>query len=119
MKRAAIVAAAVPLALYAWVVASSAIYCGMASVRNPFIWDLFVFPYTQIIDVWPKRNGNWLLMLIVWSSAALPGALAAIVAVLWWRYRWPNRPLYGNAQFADQRAMRKGGMRLDKSPFSR
>jgi type IV secretion system protein VirD4 len=73
---------------YAWLAAASDIYCaGIGRL------DLFVFPFTQWIQVAPYWRLNWWMTLWVVLSAAVPPFVVGLAVFAWLRRRASSRRL--------------------------
>lgn len=76
---------AIAATAYLWIVAASNIYCaGIGRV------DLFVFPFTQWLQIAPDWRANWWITLWVVVSAGIP-TLAVLALLISFRWFWRSR----------------------------
>jgi hypothetical protein len=113
---AAIAGALVTIAIpYGWIIAASAIYCAGAG-RS----DLFVWPFTQWLDVLPDWRANWWVSLWVFIGAVVPtigiGLAAAATTLILKRTR-QRAQVYGKTDWASRRQMDKANISTSRTPF--
>jgi hypothetical protein len=95
-----------------WLAAASAIYC--AGIARP---DLFVFPFTQWLDVLPYWRANGWTTLWVGVSAAAPTLLIVATVIGLARLRSTRSPVYGKTEWATPRQMAAGKIEATRKPF--
>lgn len=104
---------AVPVVVYGWIVSASAIYLAGTGKM-----DLFRFPFAQWLQAAPWWRLNWIMMLWVGLSAAVPTLVLLLCMFGLTRHAWRSlanpKPIYGATGWADHAAMRAGGLQLRK-----
>jgi hypothetical protein len=111
MRRLLVIMGTAVLAVWAWLVTASLVYCSLTGKR-----DLLAFPYAQWAEAAPWWRVNWLMTVCVTASAVAPTLLAVAFGAIVWRLRKARRPaLYGRSAWAGDAAMRAGGVRQSRT----
>jgi hypothetical protein len=104
---------AVPAIPYVWLVGASNIYC--MGIGRP---DLFVFPFTQWLQVAPYWRLNWWMTLWVIVAAAAPTIVLGLAAIIMARRCMRPAPqVYGATKWASRGEMNGGNISTDRTPF--